>query len=130
MQPKTSDLMKPWSLFGTRNSTFDWWSIIHFGFYAFIASSLEALTRWCHALMGEQAGWIMELLKTEPKGEWYYHLFWFLPLTIGWEVFEHFAERRWPEKWAGKLEHWSNKWIGDQISNTAGLVFGIWVVWQ
>lgn len=110
---------KPWSFFGTRNSTFDWWSLIHLGFYAFLASSLEALTRWCH-----------HLFSGEGAGAWYYHLFWFVPLTIGWEVVEHFAERRWPEKWGGKVEHWSNRWIGDQISNSFGLVFGVWVVWQ
>lgn len=104
--------MTSWKLISTKNSTFDWWSIVHFGFYSFAGSALEAGLR----LNERGYGWV--------------HLAWFIPLSLGWEVSEMWAERRWPEKWSNKLEHWSNRWIGDQVANTLGALLGVWLVGQ
>jgi|WetSurSiteA1Bulk_404760.scaffolds.fasta_scaffold38904_3 hypothetical protein len=96
-----------WSLVGRKESTFDLWSLIHFGLYAFVASSIEAafnLPLWAH-------------------------LIWYVVVTFCWEGFEHWASRKWPEKWSGKIEHWSNAWIGDPISNGLGTLFGLFVVY-
>ena len=49
-------------------------------------------------------------------------------MTIAWELFEVFGEKKWPEMWRGKEEHWSNRWIGDPISNGLGTLFGILIV--
>jgi len=70
------------------------------------------------------------LAKWYEQDQWWFHLCWFVPLSIGWEVAEIFLERRFPDKWRGKIEHWSNKWIGDQISNGLGSLLGIWIVGQ
>ena len=101
-----------WKLVGTKESTFDWWSVAHFGFFVFLASSLEALTHWFR------------------NGSWWWHLCWFVPVAIGWEVFERFAEKKWPAAWSNKVEHWSNAWIGDMLSDGAGFALGIWMVSQ
>jgi hypothetical protein len=87
-------------------SIFDWWSFIHFGFWAFIASSIAA-------------GW-------EPK-LWVHWTYVFI-LGYVWEVFEYWASRKWPDKWSGKIESWLNSWVGDPISNLSGATFGWFVV--
>ena len=95
-----------WNIIGLRKSTFDFWSIVHFGFYSFIFSIIEAI--WSPA--------------------WFVHLSIYIGMTIAWELFEVFGEKKWPEMWRGKEEHWSNRWIGDPISNGLGTLFGILIV--
>ena len=91
-----------WTFFGIENSLLDLWSLIHAGFYGFVSSSIQAA--WHPAL------WV--------------HIVWVLSLTLAWEIFEGFAEKKWPTMWKRK-EHWSNRWIGDPISNSLGAAFGI-----
>jgi hypothetical protein len=87
-------------------SVFEMWSIIHAGFYAFLSSSIEAAYH--------------------PR--WFINVIWVLSLTTVWELFETFAEKKWPAKWSNTRELWFNRWIGDPISNSSGAAFGIFVV--
>jgi hypothetical protein len=84
----------------------DLWSIIHFGFWAFIASAVAAAWEPCLAV----------------------HLIYTLVLGFVWEIFEYFAQRKWPEKWSHKIEPWVNSWIADPIANLLGASFGWFVV--
>jgi hypothetical protein len=84
----------------------DLWSVIHFGFFAFLASSVAAAWEprlWVHAVYG-------------------------LLTSYGWETFEYFGQRKWPEVWSGRIESWSNSWVGDPIVNMLGVLFGWFVV--
>lgn len=100
-----------YTFIGTRDSTLDWWSLVHFAFFLFVASSVEAIFRlW--------------------PGRWWVHLIWWATLSVAWEGFEAWAERKWPEKWRGKVEHWSNRWIADPVCNGFGTILGIFVVYR
>lgn len=85
---------------------FDLWSVIHFCFWAFVSSSVAAT--W------EPPLWV--------------HLVYTLIIGYAWEVFEHFAQRRWPEKWSNRIEPWSNSWVADPLLNLLGASFGWFVV--
>ena len=84
----------------------DFWSLIHFGMWASIVSTIAA--------------------KWEPrlKIHWLYTIIG----SVVWEVVEYFASRHWPAIWSYHLETWSNSFIGDPISNLAGASFGWFVV--
>lgn len=84
----------------------DLWSIIHFCFFAFLGSSIAA---W-----KEPPLWI--------------HLLYGVVLSYAWETVEYFLQRRYTEAWSGRIEHWSNAWIGDPLVNLLGVVFGWFVV--
>lgn len=86
--------------------TFALWSIIHFGFWAFVTSTMAACA--------EPPLWV--------------HLLYTLVGGYAWEVIEYFAQRRWPEKWSGRIETPLNSWVGDPISNLLGATFGWFVV--
>lgn len=85
---------------------FDLWSIIHFGFWAFISSSVGAA--W------EPPLWV--------------HLLYTLLGSYVWEGIEYPLQRKFPEKWSYRLESWQNSFIGDPISNLLGAAFGWFVV--
>jgi hypothetical protein len=85
---------------------FDFWSIVHWGMFAFIASSIAA--------------------KWEPKLRW--HLLIGLVIGYGWEVAEWFLSRHYPAAWSYRLESVLNSFVGDIISDLAGVVFGWFVV--
>ena len=89
-------------------SPFDFWSLIHFGFYAFLSSTIASIFK-------------------EPK--WYVHLIYWFVLTFGWETAEHFLSRSYPASWGYRIESFQNSWIGDPISNLAGVIFGVFVVY-
>jgi hypothetical protein len=85
----------------------DFWSIIHFGFWAFVSSTVAAVC--------EPPLWV--------------HLTYTFVFGYVWEIFEHWASRKWPKIWSNRLEHWSNAWIGDPICNLSGSLFGWFVVY-
>ena len=72
---------------------FDLWSIIHFGFLAFISSSVGAT--W------EPPLWV--------------HLLYTLIGSYVWEGIEFPLQRKYPARWSYRLESWQNSFIGDQI---------------
>ena len=85
----------------------DLWSLIHFGMWAFVASTIAA--------------------KWEPKlrTHWLYTI----AGSVIWEVVEYFASRKWPAIWSYYLETWTNSFIGDPTSNLLGATFGWFVVY-
>lgn len=85
---------------------FDLWSIIHWGFFAFLASSIAA---W-----KEPPLWV--------------HLLYSLALSYAWETVEYFLQRKYPDAWSNRIEPWTNSWLGDPLSNLLGAAFGWFVV--
>ena len=85
---------------------FDLWSIIHFGFWAFISSSVGAA--W------EPPLWV--------------HIFYTVIGSYVWEGIEYPLQRKYPARWSYRLESWQNSFISDPISNLLGAAFGWFVV--
>ena len=83
----------------------DLWSIIHFGFWAFVSSTIEAIGRPI----------------------WWIHLIYGLIGSYAWEIFEIYGEKKWPAKWGYKIEHPINRWIIDPLTNMLGIFFGVLV---
>jgi hypothetical protein len=80
---------------------FDVWSIVHFCFWLVVGSGLwSAKVNRIHALIV------------------------CLVLAYGWEVFERYAEKKWPNLWLNP-ESWWNSWISDPLMAVLGLFF-IW----
>ena len=82
----------------------DWWAIPHIAFFIFIGSTISAF---------------------RPKWAWWKHLLWFLPLAFGWEFAEHFLQRAYPDAWSNVIEHWSNAWVLDPLTDLVGAAVGI-----
>lgn len=89
-------------LFGRAGySLFDVWFIVHLCFWVFAGSCL----------------WAKKVNVAISVGICFGVAFW-------WEVFERFAEKKWPETWLNP-ESWWNSWIGDLSTAFLG-VLGIW----
>ena len=87
-------------------SMVDFWSIIHFGMWAFLSSTISATFEpplWVHWLYTSVLGY-------------------------AWEGIEYYLQRKFPAKWSNKTETWQNSWIGDPLSNLLGATFGWFVV--
>ena len=84
----------------------DYWTIIHWAFFAFLGSSVAA---W-----KEPPLWV--------------HLTYTICISYAWEIAEHFLQRTYTDAWSNRIEPWSNAWIGDPISNLLGVAFGWFVV--
>lgn len=82
----------------------DWWIIPHIAGFIVIASSIRAL--W--------------------KLPWWAHLLIWLGVSLGWEIGEHFLQRKFVETWV-VIEHPLNAWLVDPVSNLAGYLVG-WAV--
>jgi len=85
---------------------FDLWSLIHFGFWAFISSTVGAC--W------EPPLWV--------------HLLYTLVGSYIWEGIEYPLQRKYPARWSYRLEGKLNAFVGDPISNLLGAAFGWFVV--
>ena len=85
---------------------FDFFSLIHFGMWSFVANTIAAT--W------EPPLWV--------------HILYTLIAGYSWEGFEYFAQRKWPAKWSHRIEPWTNSWVGDIIANCLGSAFGWFVV--
>lgn len=84
----------------------DLWSVIHWAFWAFFASTISAV--W------EPPLWV--------------HVVYTLTASYGWEGYEYWAQRKWPARWSNRIEPWYNSWLSDPIFNMAGTLFGWYVV--
>jgi len=80
---------------------FDVWSIVHFCFWVFIGSNTWAIRADRNIAMGVCLG-----------------------LAFVWEIFEKFAEKKWPNLWLTPESFW-NSWISDPLTCVVGLLF-IW----
>lgn len=85
---------------------FDLWSLIHFGFWAFISSTLGAIAEpplWIHLVYGVIGSYL-------------------------WEGIEYPLQRRYPAHWGYRIESKLNSFVGDPIANLLGVAFGWFVV--
>lgn len=83
----------------------DVWSIAHLAFWIFIGSGLWAITRT----------------------KLTYRLISFgccLAVAYGWEIFERYAEKHWPQYWLNP-ESPLNSWVSDPLM----CVIGVWFMW-
>ena len=85
----------------TGRTFFDVWSLVHFAFW-FVVGSVPWSTKMSRPLA--------------------------LGLCLGgayaWEVFERYAEKRWPNLWLNP-ESWQNAWISDPLMCMLG-VLSVW----
>jgi hypothetical protein len=88
-----------WLIGPTGRAFFDVWSIAHFAFWVFIGSAL----------------WGLRVPRL-------YMLLACLAVAYAWEVFERFAEPRWPQLWLNP-ESWRNSWLSDPLMCILGLLF-------
>jgi hypothetical protein len=48
-------------------------------------------------------------------------------LAYGWEIFERFAEKKWPTCWTHP-ESWYNSYLSDPLMGVVGVAFAYWLV--
>lgn len=92
-------------LFGTTGqSFFEVWTIVHLCFWIFIGSCLWALkmNKWLAVSSALAAAGL-------------------------WEVFERYAERKWPDKWLDP-ESWINSWVSDPLTALVGVLLIWWLL--
>lgn len=85
----------------TGHSFVDVWTLVHFCFWVFIGSGLWSLHKSRPVLLGLA-----------------------LVGAFVWEVFERYAEKKWPALWLNP-ESWWNAWVSDPLTCVFGLLF-IW----
>lgn len=78
---------------------FDYWTIAHLSFWIFIGSCIAAV-RLNRAIFGLLC----------------------FSSALMWEVFERFAEKKWPAVWQSP-ESWWNAWLSDPLTVIIG--FGV-----
>jgi len=77
----------------------DVWSIAHFAFWVYVGS----------------ATWSFKFSRPVSMGICLFFAF-------AWEVFERFAEKKWPYMWRSP-ESWWNAWLSDPLMCVLGLLF-------
>lgn len=87
-----------WLIGHTGYSFFDYWTLAHASFWFVTGSTLAAL-----------------------KLNRVISFFSCLGVAVGWEVFEHFAEKKWPDIWLSP-ESWWNSWCCDLLTTLMVLV--------
>jgi hypothetical protein len=92
-----------WFIGLTGKSFIDVWTLPHLGFWVFVGSTL-----WAFKLKSFTVFSIC------------------LALSYAWEIFERFAEVKWPDKWLSP-ESWLNSYISDPLTCVIG-VLGIWIL--
>jgi len=88
----------------TGKTLLDTSSVIHFAFWIFLGS--------CFAY----AHWPMRKA-----------MLWMVVIAFGWEIFERYAEKRWPQVWLHP-ESWLNAWVSDPLMGVLGVWFAYWLV--
>lgn len=48
-------------------------------------------------------------------------------IALAWEVFERFAEKKWPDLWLHP-ESWINAWVSDPLTAFLGVWIAYWLV--
>ena len=81
----------------------DWWFIPHAAFFIALASTIEAIWKPSNKI----------------------HFTYYVSLSLGWELAEHFLQRTFTEQWSGVIEHWANAWLVDPLANGVGVLIGV-----
>ena len=92
-----------WLIGRTGYSLIDVWFLVHFCFWVFIGSCFWA----------KRVNVVISLSLC-------------LGVAFWWEVFERFAEKKWPDTWLNP-ESWWNAWIGDLLTVPLGVLL-IWAL--
>jgi hypothetical protein len=90
-----------WLLGKTGYSLIDVWSLVHFCFWVFVGSCFWARRAQVLVSLGICLG-----------------------VAVGWEVFERFAEKKWPDTWLNP-ESWWNSWVSDLST----VLLGVLMIW-
>lgn len=87
----------------TGRTFFDVWSLVHLTFW-FFAGSIFWSREYHQKLSGLSQG-------LDLRGMNFGYC---LVMAFGWEVFERFAEKQWPQYWLSP-ESWYNSWVSDPL---------------
>lgn len=88
----------------TGRTFFDGPSVFHLSFWLFLGSCLAyAKVSLNRAMLGMLAG------------------------AFTWEIFERYAEKRWPAFWPHP-EVWFNSWVSDPLTGVVGVLLAYWLV--
>jgi hypothetical protein len=93
-----------WFIGRTGYSLLDVWTLVHLAFWFFAGSIVWSL-RWNRA-------WGMAAC---------------MAVAVAWEVFERFAEKRWPNLWLNP-ESWWNAWVSDLFMCAFGVALALWAL--
>lgn len=93
--------MPSWLVGRAGYAFFDVWSIVHFCFWVYVGSGVWSLHKSRPLMMGLC-----------------------LVGAFAWEVFERYAEKKWPNLWLNP-ESWWNSWLSDPLMCVLGVLF-IW----
>jgi hypothetical protein len=98
--------MMPWWLWPikTGRTLFDVWAVVHLSFWVFAGSCF----------------WAVKI----PKG---WALVIGLVLALAWELFERFAEKKWPNLWLNP-ESWVNAYVSDPMTYIIGILGIYWAL--
>lgn len=89
-----------WLVGQTGKSFFDGWSIVHLAFWIVIGSTIAAF----------HVPFLVGMLIN-------------MAFAYGWEIFERYAEKRWPNVWRHP-ESKINSWISDPLMCVLGTIIG------
>jgi len=95
----------------TGKSLFEVWSIAHLAFWIFVGSVIWPV--WAK----DWPWWPHRVLTVLVC----------LVAAFAWEVFEKYAEVRWPDKWLHP-ESFINSWISDPLTTIIGVVGMMWML--
>jgi hypothetical protein len=84
----------------TGHTFFDVWTIFHQAFWLFAGSCFWAFRDTIEKPRALVVGLVM---------------------AYGWEVFERYAERRWPDRWLNP-ESWLNSYVSDPLTCVVGIL--------
>ena len=97
----------------TGRSFIDVWSIFHVAFWVFFGSVL-----WSKQNAAVTAG------KPSRRS---LHLAGCMGAALLWEVFEKYAEKKWPTMWLTP-ESWYNSWVSDPLTCVLGVLFALYAL--
>jgi hypothetical protein len=85
----------------TGQTFFDVWSIFHLAFWVFMGSNFWAAQKFIERPRAMLVG---------------------LCLAYGWELFERYAEHKWPDVWLTPESH-LNSYVSDPLTCVLGMLF-------
>lgn len=97
----TGDAMNWLWPISTGKSAVDVWTIFHLAFWIYMGSNFWSFNTWIDRPRAMLIGLVLAYL---------------------WEIFERYAERKWPHMWLTP-ESWYNAYVSDPLTCVVGMLF-------